>query len=319
MTCRGRFPLALSAALTGLLLGSCSRVKRPKAAVPTAYEQELARKKVEVVVQARQRAEQTDRLQALQAVAAREEKSLKSRARDFTVHWQTFFAKRAKKKRIQEEQAREEMARLPARDREAVNAILDKLKAGRPLAAGEEDFALDKVSLERPFGNYLLDQVREFPARKSLLSQIPRYRELLDAAAEDQRLDRSEEKARADLAAFAAQVQQMTAAAQRVRESDMEAAAAGLTVAVEKSPFVPEFFALRGAIQCLALQDLDRAIADLDEANRLDPSDAWVWYCRGVAYWLKGSHAPARADFQMAVKTDPALAALVRDIDPATP
>jgi tetratricopeptide (TPR) repeat protein len=313
-----QFQFVVMTALAASLLSSCSRDDRPqRAAVPTAHEQEVVRRKVEIAVQARHQAEQEERLQTLQTIAVRQRDSLHGRARDFTTRWQTFFARRADKKRLREEEAREEWARLSGSDREAVRAIREKLKAGLRLVPGEEDFALDKKSLEEPFGKYLLDQVRAYPARRSYLCQLPRCKELLDEAEEKERFGRLEEKARADVAAFAEQVRQITGSAEQVRAGRYEEAAVNLTAALAKSPFVPEFYALRGAVFCLALQELDRAVADLDEAARLNPADGWVWYCRGVARWLKGSPALARADFQTAVRTDPGLARLVRDLDPA--
>jgi Flp pilus assembly protein TadD len=48
--------------------------------------------------------------------------------------------------------------------------------------------------------------------------------------------------------------------------------------------------------------DIDKAIADLDEAIRLDPDDANTYQYRGLAYEKKGEKAKAEADFAQAKK-----------------
>src|SRR5262249_21398517 len=159
-------------------------------------------------------------------------------------------------------------------------------------------------------------EVRANPARRHFIGLIPRRQALLDRAEEEERLERVEAKAHADLAAFALQVKQMKQAAEQIREGKYDLTAAELSKALEKSPFVPEFYTLRGAVYCLAGLDLQKALADLDEAQRLNSKDAWVWYCRGLAHWIKGSPGPARADFHEAVQRDHDLASLVRRIDP---
>jgi tetratricopeptide (TPR) repeat protein len=49
----------------------------------------------------------------------------------------------------------------------------------------------------------------------------------------------------------------------------------------------------------------DRAIADYDEAIRLDPKDAPTYYNRGLAYDRKGEHDRAIADYDEAIRLDP--------------
>ena len=51
--------------------------------------------------------------------------------------------------------------------------------------------------------------------------------------------------------------------------------------------------------------DIDRAIADHDEAIRLDPRYAAAYDNRGGAYQAKGDHDRAIADFDEAIRLDP--------------
>ena len=51
--------------------------------------------------------------------------------------------------------------------------------------------------------------------------------------------------------------------------------------------------------------DNDRAIADYNEALRLDPNYAAAYLGRGNAYYLKGDYARARADWEKALQLDP--------------
>jgi len=51
--------------------------------------------------------------------------------------------------------------------------------------------------------------------------------------------------------------------------------------------------------------ELDRAIADFDEAIRLDPKDADTYRNRGLAYNSKGSYDLAIVDFNEAIRLDP--------------
>ena len=49
----------------------------------------------------------------------------------------------------------------------------------------------------------------------------------------------------------------------------------------------------------------DRAIADFDEAIKLNPNDANAYYNRGLAYKKKGDKEQAIADFRKALEIDP--------------
>jgi tetratricopeptide (TPR) repeat protein len=50
--------------------------------------------------------------------------------------------------------------------------------------------------------------------------------------------------------------------------------------------------------------DLDRAIADYDEAIRLDPKDAMAYYNRGLAFKAKSDLARAIANYTEAIRLD---------------
>ena len=59
--------------------------------------------------------------------------------------------------------------------------------------------------------------------------------------------------------------------------------------------------------------DFDKAIADLTEAIRLDPEDAKAYSYRGFAYSKKDEHDKAIADFTEAIRLDPKLAPAYRN------
>jgi tetratricopeptide (TPR) repeat protein len=50
----------------------------------------------------------------------------------------------------------------------------------------------------------------------------------------------------------------------------------------------------------------DLAIADYDQAIRLDPKDADYYNDRGLAYYAKGDYDRAIADFQQVLRINPA-------------
>lgn len=52
--------------------------------------------------------------------------------------------------------------------------------------------------------------------------------------------------------------------------------------------------------------DYDQAIADYNEAIRLDPDDALTYIGRGDVYYSKGDYDRAVADYDTAVQIDPA-------------
>jgi tetratricopeptide (TPR) repeat protein len=67
-------------------------------------------------------------------------------------------------------------------------------------------------------------------------------------------------------------------------------------------------YANRGAAYA-AKGDLDHAIADFDDAIRLDPKFAGAYFNRGSAYQVKGDLDRAIADFNEAIRLDPKLTA----------
>ena len=63
--------------------------------------------------------------------------------------------------------------------------------------------------------------------------------------------------------------------------------------------------------------DTDRAIADFDQAIKLDPKDAIALNNRGFAWRIKGDIARAAADYEQAIKLDAGNAS--RSTTAATP
>ncbi|MDR1467911.1 MAG: tetratricopeptide repeat protein, partial [Spirochaetaceae bacterium] len=49
----------------------------------------------------------------------------------------------------------------------------------------------------------------------------------------------------------------------------------------------------------------DKAIADYNQALRINPNYAEVYYNRGYAYAMKKDYARARADWEKALQLDP--------------
>jgi tetratricopeptide (TPR) repeat protein len=67
-------------------------------------------------------------------------------------------------------------------------------------------------------------------------------------------------------------------------------------------------FSSRGVVASRDKGDHDRAIADLDEAIRLDPKLAGAFNGRGYVYNVKSEHDRAIADFNEAIRLDPKFA-----------
>jgi tetratricopeptide (TPR) repeat protein len=51
--------------------------------------------------------------------------------------------------------------------------------------------------------------------------------------------------------------------------------------------------------------DYDRAIADYNQALRIDPQNAWAYNNRGIAWRNKGDYDRAIADYNQALRIDP--------------
>jgi tetratricopeptide (TPR) repeat protein len=83
------------------------------------------------------------------------------------------------------------------------------------------------------------------------------------------------------------------------------------TAAIEagpEGPLVVIAYLRRGNVN-LTARNYDRAIADFDEAIRLDPEHSQALNSRGFAYEAKGQHDRAIADYNVAITLDPRYAA----------
>jgi tetratricopeptide (TPR) repeat protein len=74
-------------------------------------------------------------------------------------------------------------------------------------------------------------------------------------------------------------------------------ALADMDAAIELDPTNPELYVLRGQIT-LYLYEWDRALADYNRAIELDPDYADAYYYRGVLFYTQGYREDARADFR---------------------
>jgi tetratricopeptide (TPR) repeat protein len=90
-------------------------------------------------------------------------------------------------------------------------------------------------------------------------------------------------------------------------QREFDRALADLNEAVRLDPAYACGYSNRGRVYALK-RDLDRAIADYDEAIRIDPSFALAYNNRGGAWLGKGDAERAIADFNTAIKLDPRLA-----------
>src|SRR3954447_26685166 len=88
------------------------------------------------------------------------------------------------------------------------------------------------------------------------------------------------------------------------RAGDFDRAIADFDQAVRLNPSYTRAYVSRGNAQ-LAKRDFDRAIASFDQAIRLDPRNAATLTGRGSALAAKGEHDRAIADFDSALKIDP--------------
>jgi tetratricopeptide (TPR) repeat protein len=83
-----------------------------------------------------------------------------------------------------------------------------------------------------------------------------------------------------------------------IDKRDFDGAIAELNEAIRLDPENAEAYKHRGNAYLHVKSDLDRALPDLNEAVRLDPGNYGAHDSRGLAYFLKGDHDRALADFE---------------------
>lgn len=101
--------------------------------------------------------------------------------------------------------------------------------------------------------------------------------------------------------------------AYRLRQNDIDRALADYNEAIRVAPDFAPAFAGRGFVYLFARPQLDRAISDFSEAIRIDPASANVFYYRGVAWSGKGDWNRAIADFDQAIRLRPTFSIAYRD------
>lgn len=101
--------------------------------------------------------------------------------------------------------------------------------------------------------------------------------------------------------------------AYRLRQNDIDRALADYNEAIRVVPDFAPAFAGRGFVYLFARPQLDRAISDFSEAIRIDPASANVFYYRGVAWSGKGDWERAIADFDQAIRLRPTFSIAYRD------
>ena len=88
---------------------------------------------------------------------------------------------------------------------------------------------------------------------------------------------------------------------------ELDRALADLNEAIRIDPAYACAYTNRGHVYAFK-RDLEHAMADYDEAIRIDPSFALAYNNRGDAWYGKGDIDRAFADFNTAIKLDPGLA-----------
>ena len=101
--------------------------------------------------------------------------------------------------------------------------------------------------------------------------------------------------------------------AYRLRQNDIDRALADYDQAILGMPNFALARASRGFVYLFARPQMDRAITDFNEAIRLDPASANVFYYRGVAWSDKGDWDRAIADFDQAIRLRPTFSIAYRD------
>ena len=92
---------------------------------------------------------------------------------------------------------------------------------------------------------------------------------------------------------------------------ELEKALADCDQAVKLAPRASHLFDSRGLVR-LRLGEFDEAITDYDLAIKLQPKSAWSLYGRGLAKQHKGLAAEAEADIKAATAIDPTLAEQIK-------
>jgi tetratricopeptide (TPR) repeat protein len=82
-------------------------------------------------------------------------------------------------------------------------------------------------------------------------------------------------------------------------------AIAALNQAIKINPNSAFVYYSRGFVYFLYKEDNDRAIAGFNQAIRLDPNSTLAYKYRGSAYYNKGDYRRARADWEQALRFDP--------------
>ena len=91
-----------------------------------------------------------------------------------------------------------------------------------------------------------------------------------------------------------------------VEAENLDGALADLDEALRRKP-VADTLVLRGEVY-LHKDAADKAIRDFTEAIRMEPRNAVAFYLRGFAYQARGEDARARDDFKEAARIDPDVA-----------
>ena len=101
--------------------------------------------------------------------------------------------------------------------------------------------------------------------------------------------------------------------AYRLRQDDIDRALADYDQAIHTMPDYALAHSSRGFVYLFARPQMDRAITDFNEAIRLDPASANVFYYRGVAWSNKGDWDRAIAGFDQAIRLRPSFSIAYRD------
>jgi tetratricopeptide (TPR) repeat protein len=101
--------------------------------------------------------------------------------------------------------------------------------------------------------------------------------------------------------------------AYRLRQNDIDRALADYDQAIRTMPDFALAYASRGFVYLFARRQLDRALADFSEAIRLDAASANAFYFRGVVWSDKGDWDRAIADFDQAIRLRPTFSIAWRD------